>query len=134
MSDVSVVQIRQVPPALPNTVEGLEALRTAKKRLTLIDYVLRLHFKLWPQEDYRNFGDAVFDEQAITGRMDFDDLRCADMILALAKEEGEMAVMNEKPAAVVHALKYVRNRYNIGRKQRRRQALQQAPEALPNID
>lgn len=103
--------LRPAPPPLPATKEDLTSLLRYKQRRTIIDDTMDYNAKLWDNPDYRQYLNAVFDEQAITGKIDYDLLRAADMIQNLARQEGYDSLVNQKPAAIVKALRRVLGRY-----------------------
>lgn len=85
---------RAVP--LPTTVEDMLAQRRTMAGRTLNDYVEDMHIKLWPNATYQRFLEAVYDEDAVEGSLAVDNIKAAEMIRDLAKEEKVPQVANRK--------------------------------------
>jgi hypothetical protein len=109
--------------ALPDTVQDLVEQKTTKSTLTLNDLVEHHHLALWADEGlsekYKEYVDAVYNEDAKEGRMVFDDAEAARMIRTHAVENNDGIVANKNIATLVRALHVVWRRYNIDRNQRR---------------
>jgi hypothetical protein len=107
------------PVALPTTVKAMMDQRTSKTRINLNDQVDQIHCKLYEEEEYRNYLDAVYNSQALTGSTIYDDGEAGRMILDYAKSNGYPYVAQQNLTTVVKALRVVMRRYHISRKERR---------------
>jgi len=112
-------QIRPVPQALPATIEDLLAQRKGAINRTLNDYVDDIHTRLWSDEKYRRFIDAVYDEDAVEGDQRVDDYKAAELIRDFARETNVPMVGDKKLATIRHSLQVVLRRYGISRSERR---------------
>ena len=119
-----VVEQRVTPKApLPAKVEDFIAKRKISSAKTINDTVEELHLSLYNDKDlgqiYRDFLNAVYDEEAIEGSQDADDLEAARMIRTLAKERNMPMISNKKLTTIVKALNVGLRRYTESRAQRR---------------
>jgi hypothetical protein len=111
--------VKPKPPALPQTVEELEALYKLAKEPTLNDYVHSIHKALWKDPEYQKLLDAVHNEDAVEGSCDADDIFAAQRIRAHAVEHGISEVATRKAHTIATALRVVMRRYGLSRKERR---------------
>ena len=115
------IAARPAPAPLPATVQDLEAMRKVFHQPTLNDRVDAIHVKLWADDGYRAFLDAVYDEDAVEGSLSADNIFAAMMIRDYAKANGDHYVAGKKVATISKALAVVLRRYGIGRKERSRE-------------
>ena len=105
--------------SLPLTVHALMEQRKSKNQRTLNDHVEALHLSLYEDEEYQQFIEAVYSEQAVEGSLIADDLEAARMIRDKARSIGDMTVGKQKLATLVKAMNVVLRRFGISRKERR---------------
>lgn len=103
---------------LPTTREDLMAQRRTMNGRTLNDYVEDVHIKLWDSEDYRNYLDAVWDEDAIEGSLATDNTMAAQLIRNQARKDAVTQIASRKLATIVKALNVVLRRYQMTRRER----------------
>ena len=109
-------------PALPDTRAGLLATRRMVRQPSLIDRVEEYHALLWDSPEYREFHQAVFDEDAVEGDLDLDDAAAAQMIRTLAREQKDTYVGTKTTKAIRTALRWAVKRFENGSREERREA------------
>jgi hypothetical protein len=110
-------QLKPRPANLPAKITEWE--RFIKQERTLNDLVEDIHRMLWDEsEDYRNFLEAVYDEDAVEGSLSADNTMAAMMIRDKAKTQTS-EVGTKKLATISKALNVVMRRYHADRKRRR---------------
>jgi hypothetical protein len=125
-------QSKSLSVPLPNTVVDLIKQRRGKFEKTLNDIVEELYLKLWENQQFKDFLDAVDDGAAVEGSIGCDDHEAARMLRDLARKEH--SPVKDKPlASFKYALKIVMRRYNMSRKERKI-ALGGEPVPLENGD
>ena len=108
------------PPPLPATRNALIEQRSVPLRITLNDLVEEIHLKLWDTQEYQDYIDAVYDEQAVEGSLAADNIKAAEMIRDYAREQkSDNKLATQKLATISKALGVVLRRYDISRKERR---------------
>ena len=112
---------KPAPNPLPVTVQDLEARRKVFHQPTLNDRVDAIHVRLWDNEQYRRFLDAVYDEDAVEGSLSADNLFAAMMIRDHAKNHDDPYVASKKAATIAKSLNVICRRYGIGRRERARE-------------
>jgi len=117
---------RPAPKPLPATVQDLEAMRKVFHQPTLNDRVDAIHTRLWMNDQYRRFLDAVYDEDAVEGSLSADNLFAAMMIRDFAKAAdgsgvNDAYVASKKVATIAKALNVVLRRCGIARQERARE-------------
>ena len=113
------LQRERVMP-LPASTSDLIAQRKLKQVFrSLNDQVEEFHLRLWQAEAYREYLDAVYDEDAVEGSLAADNLKAAEMIRDAATKSGNNDLGAKKLATIVKSLKIVKRRYNIDRRYRR---------------
>jgi hypothetical protein len=119
---------KPAPNPLPATVQDLEAMRKVFHQPTLNDRVDAIHIRLWPNDKYRRFLDAVYDEDAVEGSLSADNIFAAMMIREFAAGKGgddsganDGYVATKKVATIAKSLGVVLRRYGIGRRERSRE-------------
>jgi uncharacterized membrane-anchored protein YjiN (DUF445 family) len=104
---------------LPVTTGEHLAHRKLKAKRTINDQIEEVHLVLIENEQYREFLEAVWDEQAVEGSL-VDDAHCAaKMIRDKAQKMGNDFIAKQKLATIRHSLNVVLARYGFGRIQRR---------------
>lgn len=105
---------------LPATTAGLMAMRSAKGKRSILDYVEDAHIALWENDDYRNLCDAVMNTEAVEGSLAANHYRAAELIRDKARKSG-----STNPAGTANletlkrSLRLVMRRYQISPAQRR---------------
>jgi hypothetical protein len=112
------------PPALPTNSQGMLARRKMPVVTSINDSMDQVHLSLCDEEAelkarYLGLLDAVYNSQAVEGSLTGDDYAAAFLIREYAKEHNHPLLANAKADTIVHALRVVMNRYQIGRKYRR---------------
>jgi hypothetical protein len=103
---------------LPKTVADLMAFRKTKSARTLNDLVEAAYLKLYDNEKFNAYLNAVYDEQAVEGSTSIDNAMAALMIKELAKKDGVVELSSQKLASISKALNIVGRRYGFSRKER----------------
>jgi hypothetical protein len=111
--------VRPVATPLPKTREEFLALRKSEPVRTLNDYVDEITEKLYDNDEFRRFSEAVYDEDAVEGSLSIDNAKLAEMIRQYAVENNIPAVSSKKLATIVKALNVVMRRYGLSRMQRK---------------
>jgi hypothetical protein len=114
----SVPSIKPVPEPLPMTAAGFLAHRKLKSRRTVNDMVEEVHLLLADDEQYVEYLNAVWDEQAVEGSLSADNLMAAQMVRTRAKAIGNGA-QSEKLATISKSINVILRRYGFSRKERR---------------
>jgi hypothetical protein len=110
-------QLKPRPAPLPAKINQWE--RFIKQERTLNDMVEEIHRLLVDEsEDYRNYLEAVYDEDAVEGSLAADNTMAAMMIREKAQTQGS-EVAHKKLATISKALNIVMRRYHADRKRRR---------------
>lgn len=125
---------RHRPPPLPTTQRELIDGKLTKVGRTLNDEVDDIHVILWADDKYREYHEAVWQEEAVEGSTVADNFEAAAMIREFATKDEESRlryprVARAKKATIVKALGYVTTRYGQNRNQRRRMI---HGEVMPN--
>lgn len=120
---------RPKPPALPLTKKAMLEQRKRPIISSINDEMDTVHLSLMDEGDandktslaakYIKLLDAVYNSQAVEGSLTGDDYAAAWMIREYARDNKYPLLMEAKLDTIVHALRVVMNRYNIGRKYRR---------------
>ena len=106
------------PEPLPAKID--EWTRHLKRVRTLNDYVEDVHRVLWDaNEDYRNYLEAVYDEDAVEGSLSVDDVFAAMMIRDKAKTLEGSPVADKNISTIKRSLNIVLRRYHADRKRRK---------------
>jgi hypothetical protein len=110
--------LRPRPAPLPAKID--EWTRYLKKQRTLNDYVEDIHRVLWDSsEEYRDYLEAVYDEDAVEGSTAVDDTFAAMLIREKARTMEGSPVADKKVNTIKKALNVVLNRYHFSRKRRK---------------
>lgn len=132
MSEQKVSALRVAP--MPATVDELAKLRKLKQKRTLTDQVEDLFLALYENPDFQRYNEAVVSTQAVTGHLNLDDGKLAEMIIDLAKHRGMDEVARQKQWTIVQILKVVERRYGLSRAERRDGRSATIKEALVEND
>lgn len=107
------------PVPLPATRESLVAQYRLKRKRNINDYVEEILLKLWPEQSFMKYLDALYDSQAVEGSLEADDFEAARIIRQYAKDDNHSPlVAGENLTTIVRAMRVAQRRYNIGRQQR----------------
>jgi hypothetical protein len=106
-------------PALPVDTQALSDAYKLKTARGLNDQVEMYFRKLFSDEQFKGYIDEIYDDEAKTGKLAYDDFRAAELIMAAAKAEGDNFITSHKEAQIVRALRVVLNRFGLGRQTRR---------------
>jgi hypothetical protein len=110
--------LRLRPDPLPAKID--EWTRYLKKVRTLNDYVEDIHRVLWDgNEEYREYLEAVYDEDAVEGACSVDDVFAAKMIREKAQSLEGSPVANKNISTIKKSLNVVLRRYHASRKERK---------------
>lgn len=104
---------------LPATVEDWLSRYKLKTVKTLNDAIEVHLIALVEDPEFRQYIDAVYDEDSVTGKLAYDDFKAAELIQKRAMEEFDSEVASIKPVAVVRGMKIVLRRYGASREERR---------------
>ena len=124
--------LRPAPNPLPVSVQDLEAMRKVFHQPTLNDRIDALHVQLWQNEKYRQYLDAVYDEDAVEGSCATDNTFAAMMLREHAKTIGDTYVSGKKVHTIVKALGVVLRRLQISRAERAREVAGQIVDMSNN--
>jgi hypothetical protein len=78
-----------------------------------------IHLVLIEEEPYRDFLEAVYDEDAVEGSCAIDNAKAAELIRDRAKKMGYEELAKRKLATISKALNVVTRRYKLSRKMRK---------------
>jgi hypothetical protein len=110
---------KNIPLPLPATAEDHLQHRIMQTQRTLNDMVEETHLQLIEDDKYRDYLNAVWDEQAVEGSLSADNIMAATMIRTKAVKMGNAILAREKLATISKSLGVVLRRYEFSRKQRR---------------
>lgn len=110
---------RTAKPALPVDTQALNAVYQLKTARGLNDQVEMYFRRLFTDPKFKGYIDEIYDDEAKTGKLAYDDFRAAEMIIATAKADGDNFITIHKEAQIVRALRTVLKRFGLGRDARR---------------
>jgi hypothetical protein len=86
----------------------------------LLELIDKLFCELWNQDKkFRDYQEACFDIEAVTGKVEFDHFVAAQLLKAYATaEHPETIIPHLSLAAIVRHMNAIRRRYYISPKQR----------------
>lgn len=117
--DLGAAPIQRRPP-LPVPREIANWVRKTEFHRTINDMVEDIHLALIvDHDDYREYLDAVWDEQAVEGSLALDNGEAARIIRDEAKKRNVTKVATAKLSVIVKALNIVLRRYGVSRSERR---------------
>lgn len=120
--------------SLPSSTAELLAARKTNQRRTLNDHVNDIHVTLWEDDDYQRLLEAVHQEEAVEGTLKADNLMAAQMIRNVAKQTGNPFLIGKNLETISKSLNIVLNRYDMGRKYRRKLMALSASTTAANED
>jgi hypothetical protein len=106
------------PVPLPATRDDLVSQYRLKRKRNINDFVEDILLRLWPDQSFMKYLDAIYDSQAVEGSLEADDFEAARIIRQYAKDNNSPMVADENLTTIVRAMKVAQRRYNIGRPQR----------------
>jgi hypothetical protein len=106
------------PPTLPVTSAEHLAHRKLKAKRTINDQIEDIHLTLIENEQYREFLEAVWDEQAVEGSV-LDDRHCAAKMIRDRAMKANPFIAKQKLATIRKSLGVVLARYGFSRNERR---------------
>lgn len=119
---VEATQLKVAPP-LPATRSGLLAGYKLKRRRNINDLVEEIIVKLWDQhEEFMKYVNAIYDEQAVEGSLNDDDVMAALIIRDIAKKDKHVEVAAQNVATIKRAMRVGLRRFGISRPEREGQA------------
>ena len=83
----------------------------------LNDEVDLIHVQLWADEKYRKYLSGIDEASTVEGSFYIDDIEAAKMIREYARCRGSWVSL-QNIASIVKALRVVKRRYSISRKER----------------
>jgi hypothetical protein len=117
MSDLGKASGRVLAVPLPEPHDWVRKLKSSR---TLNDLVEDIHNELMlTNAEYREYLEAVYDSEAITGSLTLDDGFAAKLIRDRARVLGS-SVQSRNEHTISKALHVVMERYGLSRRQRRR--------------
>ena len=125
------VEALRIPPPLPETRSDLLAQYKLKRKRNINDLVEDIVIKIWEDEDFQKYIEAIYDSEAVTGSKDDDTVMAALMIKQYAEKNGHVEVAAKNLHTVKLAMCVVLRCFNQGRSDRFEAAELPAPSSPP---
>jgi hypothetical protein len=126
---MSSIEALRVPPPLPETRQNLLEQYTLKRRRSINDLVEEVFVKLWEEEDFQSYLNAIYDSASQEGSMEDDDIMAAQMIRERAIADKHVEVAQSKLHTIKLAMRVCQRRFQVGRYERYEQGKLPLPEA-----
>src|SRR4029077_4425946 len=109
----------KAPTPFPNSRQNLAAFRKSLPRRTFKFEIEELLNRLVGDEEFRQYREAEYNDQAVEGSLIDDDVKSAEMIRDLARQMGFAYTSNQKLPAIRKKLNEVLKDYQLTRRERR---------------
>lgn len=94
--DNAVSKVQRNSRMIPANREELLAQRFSYKPPSLIDAVEKLFWEAYDDENFREYVKAAYNEDAVTGKVNFDQVQAVNRIIELAEQHGDTFVSERK--------------------------------------
>lgn len=124
---------REVAPpsrrTLPANVTELLAQRVVKRTVTLLDEVEQAMTELFGEEQFKQYREALDNDNTVEGSVFADDICAAQMIRKKAEEMGLRQIAEADLTTISQKLRAAERRFNASRRQRKNAPPDETPPA-----